>query len=117
MPENLPDGDVLLHCGDMSNLGKPYELASVNEWFGNQMHSTKIAIAGNHDIGLDIVQYEELWKRFHASSKSDPIENRKIMSNVTMLYDESIELDSGIKIWGSPYSPEFCGWAFSLKCE
>jgi len=34
-----------------------------------------------------------------------------------MLYDESIELDCGIKIWGSPYSPEFCGWAFSLKSE
>ena len=32
-----------------------------------------------------------------------------------MLYDEAIELDCGIKIYGSPYSLEFCGWSFALK--
>ena len=37
------------------------------------------------------------------------------MSNVTVLYDESITLECGLKIYGSPYSPEFCNWAFSLK--
>ena len=55
MPESLPDGDVLLHCGDMTRVGKDTELAVVNKWFGNQPHKTKIAIAGNHDIGLDIL--------------------------------------------------------------
>jgi len=39
------------------------------------------------------------------------------MTNVTMLYNEMIELDCGIKIWGSPYTPEFNNWAFSLKTE
>ena len=39
------------------------------------------------------------------------------MSNVTMLYNESIELDCGIKIWGSPCTPEFNNWAFALKSE
>lgn len=34
MPESLPNGDVLLHCGDMSNVGKTRELEIVNEWFG-----------------------------------------------------------------------------------
>ena len=76
MPEAVPDGDVLLHCGDFTNVGKDYQLATVNEWFGKQPHHTKIAIAGNHDIGLDIKQYEELWPRFHGSSKSDPVKNR-----------------------------------------
>ena len=28
-----------------------------------------------------------------------------------------IELDCGIKIWGSPYTPEFNNWAFPLKTE
>ena len=54
MPENVPDGDVLLHCGDMSNVGKARELGLVNDWFGRLPHKTKIAIAGNHDVGLDI---------------------------------------------------------------
>ena len=34
MPEDLPAGDVLLHCGDMTNVGTEKELKSVNDWFG-----------------------------------------------------------------------------------
>ena len=34
MPQNVPDADVLLHCGDMTMIGKPSELQSVNDWFG-----------------------------------------------------------------------------------
>ena len=101
----------------MTNVGKGRELKQVNDWFGTLPHKTKIAIAGNHDIGLDIKQYDELWTRFHATRKEDPVLNRKIMSNVTVLYDESITLECGLKIYGSPYSPEFCGWAFSLKSK
>ena len=117
MPDAVPDGDVLIHCGDLTNVGKARELQIVNEWFGKLPHKTKIAIAGNHDVGLDIKQYDELWKRFHASNQEDPVENRKIMTNVTMLYDEAITLDCGLKVYGSPYSPEFCNWAFSLKTK
>ena len=73
------------------------------------MHQYKIGIAGNHDIGLDIDCYEALSKKWH-SVKEDPAENRKILTNIHMLYNESIEV-MGVKIWGSPYSPEFCGWA------
>jgi len=116
MPQSVPDGDVLLHCGDMSNVGLGKELQAVDNWFASLPHKTKIAIAGNHDVGLDIKQYDELWKRFHRT-KEDPVENRKLMKNVKILYNESITLDCGIKIWGSPYSPEFCGWAFSLKTD
>lgn len=116
MPESIPEGDVLLHCGDMSNIGKDTELKIVNEWFGKQAHKHKIAIAGNHDIGLDVKQYAEVSERFHIK-KSDPNENRKMMDNVTILYDEAIELDCGVKLYGSPYSPEFCGWSFSLKSD
>ena len=80
-------------------------------------HKTKIVIPGNHDIGLDVKQYEELWKKRHKDRKEDPVENRKIFTNATMLYDEAIVLDCGIKIYGSPYSLEFFGWSFALKNE
>ena len=40
---------------------------------GKLTHKTKIAIAGNHDIGLDIKQYDQLWPRFHGSNKEDPV--------------------------------------------
>ena len=46
----------MIHCGDMTNIGKKEELMKVNEWFGSLPHKTKIGIAGNHDTGLDIKQ-------------------------------------------------------------
>ena len=73
MPENVPDGDVLIHCGDLTNVGKARELQSVNQWMGKLPHKTKIVIAGNHDVGLDIKQYDQLWPRFHGSNKEDPV--------------------------------------------
>jgi len=62
VPENVPEGDVLLHCGDMTMGGKVSELTKVNDWLGTLPHKTKIAIVGNHDNGLDIDQHEELVK-------------------------------------------------------
>ena len=52
--ENVPDGDVLLHCGDLTKVGTTKQLKQVNNWFGMLPHKTKIAIPGNHDVGLDI---------------------------------------------------------------
>ena len=57
--DEIPDGDVLLHCGDLTNKGKVEELKSVNDWFATLPHKTKIAIAGNHEIGLDPERYPE----------------------------------------------------------
>ena len=62
----------------------------MNDWFGTLPHKTKIVIAGNHDIGLDIEQYDAHVEKGIASSEFSPVENRKIMSNMTMLYNESI---------------------------
>ena len=38
MPDGVPDGDVLLHCGDLTNIGTPSELVEVNEWFATLPH-------------------------------------------------------------------------------
>lgn len=43
------------------------------------------------------------------------VENvRQYLTNCIYLQDEGIEL-FGIKIYGSPWQPEFCKWAFNLK--
>ena len=96
-------------------IGSAKELTLVNDQIGTLPHKIKIAIAGNHDNGLDINQYDELVQLKRAKAAEDPVENRKLLSNMTVLYDELIELDNGIKIWGSPYTPEFNNWAFALK--
>ena len=53
-PINVPDGDVLLHCGDLTQLGRSEEFKKANAWLTSLPHKTKIVIAGNHDIGLDV---------------------------------------------------------------
>ena len=44
--EDIPDGDVLLHCGDFTNVGKLEEVAAFARWFEKLPHQRKIVIAG-----------------------------------------------------------------------
>ena len=34
----LPDGDVLIHAGDLSSMGQPEEIARFGAWLGRQPH-------------------------------------------------------------------------------
>jgi len=97
---NVPDGDVVLHAGDFMSSGKRQnEIREFCRWFSSLPHKHKVFIAGNHD-------------RFF---EDYPGEARGIVANypITYLQDESCEVE-GLKIYGSPYSPEFLDWAFNL---
>ena len=99
----VPDGDVLVHCGDLCIHGVEQDV----EWFGkifNQLpHKHKIFIAGNHD-----------W--FFEKNSDDIIKEalNKYLPGVHYLNDSSITID-GIKFWGSPITPEFFNWAFNRE--
>jgi Icc-related predicted phosphoesterase len=49
----LPDGDLLLHAGDLTEYGTFHELQSQLDWLKSQPHKHKVVIAGNHDYILD----------------------------------------------------------------
>lgn len=83
-----PDGDILLHAGDLSMSGELNTLMDLNEWFGKLPHNYKVVIAGNHDISLE----------------KDPKFGFKIFTNAIYLERSSVEIE-GLKIWGSPYTP------------
>jgi len=46
---DIPDGDVLIYAGDMSEIGEIETIGSFNKWLGELPHRHKIVIAGNHD--------------------------------------------------------------------
>lgn len=95
----IPDGDVLIHAGDATALGKVEEFSKFNQALGRLNHPVKIFIAGNHDIGLE----------------KNPHLCEQLLTNVTYyLRDSYVELD-GIKIWGAPWQPQFYNWAFNLR--
>jgi Icc-related predicted phosphoesterase len=96
----LPEGDVLIHSGDISKTGGITALEDFSEWMSEQNFKHKIVIAGNHDF------------MFMNAFKKKSLKNLK-KAGCTYLEDSSIIID-GVKFYGSPYQPEYCNWAFNL---
>jgi len=52
-PGKIPDGDVLIHAGDITAHGTPSELQAAIDLLSTLPHQHKYIIAGNHDTYLD----------------------------------------------------------------
>jgi hypothetical protein len=52
-PSRIPDGDILLHAGDLTNKGTFAELQAQLDWINMLPHPHKVVIGGNHDTLLD----------------------------------------------------------------
>lgn len=94
----IPDGDILIIAGDSLYYGTQRELDDFDWWLKKLPHKHKIVIAGNHDFALE----DEGAK--------------KRLEFCTYLEDEAVEID-GLKIYGAPWTPIFCNWAFMLPPE
>ena len=93
----VPDGDLLLHAGDATNRGTEKEVAAFADWLAGLPHRHKVVVAGNHDF---------LFER-------EPAAARAAIQGAVYLQDEAVEIE-GLRIWGSPWQPEFMDWAFNL---
>jgi hypothetical protein len=49
----LPEGDILIHAGDLSHHGSFAEIQAQLDWLRTQPHAHKVVIAGNHDLLTD----------------------------------------------------------------
>ena len=94
----LGSGDVLVHAGDISSMGKSHEITNFLNWFGMTDFKHKIFIAGNHDFGFE----------FHTDITEEFKEK-----GIIYLFDSEVVID-GVKFYGSPWQPEFHNWAFNL---
>src|SRR5271157_2083754 len=45
----VPDGDILIHAGDATGMGRMHEIAAFGAWFRHLPHKHKVFVAGNHD--------------------------------------------------------------------
>jgi len=95
---NVPDGDFIIHCGDVSGMGYKSEIKSFLDWFSDLPHRNKIMIPGNHD--------------FLFEDSYDLAKNMVDAKGIVCLIDSGIEIE-GIKFWGSPITPYFNNWAFN----
>lgn len=93
----IPEGDVLVHAGDITRRGDLADLVSFNAFLGELPHPVKIVIAGNHDFCLE----------------RQPLESEAVLTNAIYLRDRAV-VAAGLTIYGSPWQPRFFDWAFNL---
>ena len=113
--------DVLIHCGDFSSTGRPSEIKNFLDWFESFPHPFKVVIAGNHEATLHTEFYESKGKsHFHPHHSYNSLECRAMIQNhpsIIYLEDSSTIIqmnEHALKIYGSPWQPEFFEWAFNL---
>lgn len=109
--DDLPGGDLLLHAGDLSSMGHEHEIREFAAWYNKQnKYDHKVFIAGNHDWGFqnNVEKVKEIIGSY---------------DTITYLQDDWVNVGDGdphdenvntVKIWGSPWQPEFYNWAFNL---
>ncbi|KAK7518630.1 ser/Thr protein phosphatase family protein [Phyllosticta citriasiana] len=130
----LPAADVLLHCGDLTMIGHLDEYRGALDMLGAVDAPLKLVIAGNHDISLDGQFYHGMskgvdksnGKRMHRDDFDEKMPDQAAemwkgelarKAGVTYLEEglHEFELGNGarLKIYSSPYQPEFYNWAFA----
>lgn len=93
----VPEGDVLLHAGDITAHGSKADYSDFLAWFAAKPHKHKVFIAGNHDNFLE--------------EQPDTALQMATDAGVHYLNDSGIEID-GVHFWGCPITPRFFTWAF-----
>lgn len=94
--------DMIIHSGDISHIGEHKQVESFLKWYHDIPVKHKIFILGNHEKG---VEYDIEWIRDQIAVK---------FNTITFLHHEHVTIE-GIKIFGSPYTPYFHGWAFNVQ--
>lgn len=134
---DIPNGDIFIHAGDFTKCGSLQEVIDFNKWIGNLPHKYKIVIAGNHELSFDPtfthpfnMQTSGNRQKHTGTSIIDSIptlgmakdvlveaiqttNTKNYLTNCIYLEDSEITI-YGIKIYGTPWQPEFCKWAFNV---
>ena len=99
----VPDGDLLIHSGDLTFQGNVQEISQELRELGRIAKKFKhgcVLIAGNHD----------------RLSERNPslMEQMCKDEGLTYLCNSGVEIN-GLKLWGSPIQPSFCNWAWNRE--
>jgi len=117
---SYPPVDVLIHCGDLTNVGTPEEYQHALHMLSTIPAELKLVIAGNHDLSLDAEFCSTANKRNlnledHHKAKTFWQDSAK-SKGVTYLEEglKTFTLKSGASftVYASPYQPQYGEWAF-----
>lgn len=113
--DDVPDGDLLIHAGDLTNNGTIPEIQQALNWLASLPHKYKVIIAGNHDTFLDPRSRETLqeadktgrldWKGMHYLQHSSIALDFRTHQNGTRR----------LNIYGAPQIPQCGGSNFAFQ--
>lgn len=115
------EADMVIHSGDMSNMGGEIEVERFLIWFSALPYKYKILIAGNHDFLFERQRgiAQDLLKKFpniiyleNDFVEIDMNEGWRSIAN-SGEQGSTIVPENKLKIWGSPITPWFHSWAFN----
>lgn len=122
---NVPDGDLLIHSGDLTNPGGAQDIQKQIDWLASLPHRHKVFIAGNHDSWFDV----------RSRKLEDKREGRRIdFKNLHYLQQSSVTLDFAdgrkLNVYGAAdipvcggddhafqYSPDRYPWSGRIPIE
>ena len=104
----LPKADILIHAGDWTATGQHNQVRDFLKWVNKLVYTTDkfeyvVLCAGNHDLSIE-----------REPSFRNSVLEEYTNDQVIYLENGSVELN-GIKIYGTPWTPEFNNWAFNYK--
>ncbi|KAJ5661550.1 uncharacterized protein N7477_009166 [Penicillium maclennaniae] len=106
---DVPDGDILIHAGDLTQSGSFQELQGGLDWLRALPHPIKIVIAGNHELFLDSAWDESSGRAATERAQLD-------WGDITYLENDEVTISCPngrqLRVYGSPYSTRHGNWAF-----
>lgn len=129
LKDNIPFAnkkvDILLHCGDLTMIGGLSNYRRAISKILSIPAELRLVIPGNHDVSLD----KKWWSENLIENEDDPDEAEKALglcadakNDGLVFLDEGIHtftLEDGrrLRLYASPYTPEFGGYAFAYGPE
>ncbi|CAK7206866.1 hypothetical protein SEUCBS139899_009672 [Sporothrix eucalyptigena] len=111
---DVPDGDLLIHAGDLTDHGTPADLQKQLDWLASLPHAHKVVVCGNHDSWFDA------GARVAKGMAADE-QGPTFASNMYYLERSArtIEFANGrsLKVYGAPDIPRCGPDSFSFQYE
>lgn len=120
--KRIPDGDILIHCGDFTMAGAADEIIAFDSFMARLPHPVKLVIAGNHEVTFEkhgihpfpTIIRKQLGLPMTALDTEVTNACKDLLQHMLYLEDESVEI-CGIKMYFTPWVPIFGTWGFGIR--
>lgn len=109
----IPPCDILIVAGDFTCHREPIreKYEDFREWLKEQPAKWKVVVAGNHDTLLEQIDGAEFFNGNGIWYLQDET------LNIYIAPEDRKDGKAFLRIYGSPWTPEFAGWAFMKPDE